>query len=77
MLRHIESEAVDKTFQHGPAHFISPAPPMAFYIKALQYISQFFLRGYEFWTLDTTKMPTKSFSEALVTINPLIRRRIT
>jgi len=32
MLRHRETEAVGKTFQHGPSHFVSPPPPMAFYI---------------------------------------------
>jgi len=33
MIRHREAEAVDKTFQHGPAHFVSPPTPMPFYIK--------------------------------------------
>jgi len=33
MVSHRGTEAVDKTFQHCPSHFVSPPPLMAFYIK--------------------------------------------
>jgi len=77
MLRHRETEAVDKTFQHGPAHFISSPPHWHSTSSAIQYItSQFFWRRYRFRILDKIKTGTKNVSETLVPIYPLTRRRI-